>query len=68
MIELFALFESGHLKPITPMKVSPFEDLPAAFHYMRGGNHLGKIVISSGVDHKAEVPVCAAKDIFCPAR
>ena len=39
------------------MKVFPFEDIPAAFRYMRGGNHIGKIVISNGPNAEIQVPV-----------
>ena len=39
------------------MKSFPFEDIPAAFRYMRAGNHIGKIVISNGPDAKIDVPV-----------
>ena len=39
------------------MKIFPFEDIPAAFRYMRGGNHTGKIVISNGPDAGINVPV-----------
>ena len=39
------------------MKVFHFEDIAAAFRYMRGWNHIGKIVTSSGRDAKIDVPV-----------
>jgi NADPH:quinone reductase-like Zn-dependent oxidoreductase len=57
LAELFDLIRDGHVKPIAPIKLIPFDDIPAAFRFMRGGKHVGKIVISSGPDAKAEVPV-----------
>ena len=64
MSQIFALYEGGHIKPIHPVKVFPFEDIPAAFAYMRGGRHLGKIVISNGPDANIEVPVRPAPRVF----
>lgn len=57
MSQIFALYEHGHIKPIHPIKVFPFEDIPAAFAFMRSGRHIGKIVISNGEHAKVEVPV-----------
>ena len=54
---MFTLYAGGHIKPIHPIKVFPFEDIPAAFAYMRGGRHIGKIVISNGENAKINVPV-----------
>ncbi|KAL1642561.1 Type I Iterative PKS [Diplodia intermedia] len=45
--KLMPLVEERIVKPITPMSVFPFEDIPAALHYMRGGKHVGKLVISN---------------------
>ncbi|KAK8144631.1 hypothetical protein G3M48_005561 [Beauveria asiatica] len=64
MGQIFALYKRGHIKPIHPIKVFPFEDIPAAFAYMRGGRHLGKIVISNGPNAKIEVPVRPAPRVF----
>ena len=63
--QLMGLIHAGHLKPITPIKTFPFEEIPGAFHYMRGANHIGKIVISSS-DRKdvVRVPVRAAPRKF----
>ncbi|RDW89666.1 putative polyketide synthase [Coleophoma cylindrospora] len=56
--ELMSLVENGHVKPISPMKVFPFEEIVEALRYLRTGTHLGKIVISNGAtDAKVEVPV-----------
>lgn len=51
------LIEGGHVKPIQPIKVFPFEDIPSAFRYMRGANHIGKIVISNGSQTDIKAPV-----------
>jgi hypothetical protein len=45
--QLFQLLEEGHLKPMNPIQTFPFDDIQSAFRYMRGANHIGKIVISS---------------------
>ncbi|KJZ72361.1 hypothetical protein HIM_08287 [Hirsutella minnesotensis 3608] len=42
------LLVAGHIKPISPMKVFPFSQIPDAMRYMRSGEHMGKIVISVG--------------------
>ncbi|KAL3419948.1 beta-ketoacyl synthase domain-containing protein [Phlyctema vagabunda] len=55
--ELFGLIAKGHLKPIDPMKVFAFEDIPSAFRLMRSGKHIGKIVVSRGDTKNVEVPV-----------
>ena len=53
------LAEKGHIQAIAPVKFCAFEDVLSAFLFMRGGNHIGKIVISSmnGFDDKTKVPV-----------
>ncbi|KAK4062498.1 uncharacterized protein Triagg1_9984 [Trichoderma aggressivum f. europaeum] len=48
MRQIFALFESGHIKPITPMTVFPYQEIGAALQHLRSATHLGKLVISSG--------------------
>ncbi|KAJ5238512.1 polyketide synthase [Penicillium chermesinum] len=57
--QLFELLDAGHVKPIAPITVFPFEDIPSAFRYMRSANHIGKIVISNtDKENKViEVPV-----------
>ncbi|KAL4867992.1 hypothetical protein BDV12DRAFT_209443 [Aspergillus spectabilis] len=64
MAQLFVLYDGGHIQPIHPIKVFPFEDIPAAFAYMRGGRHIGKIVISSGEAAAVQVPVRPAPRRF----
>ncbi|KAL8658106.1 MAG: hypothetical protein Q9226_001256 [Calogaya cf. arnoldii] len=43
--QLMGLIEKGQVKPIDPIKTFPFEDIRSAFKFMRGANHIGKIVI-----------------------
>lgn len=64
MTRVFLLYEGGHIKPIHPIKTFPFEDIPAAFAYMRGGRHIGKIVISNGEKAKIDVPVRPAPRVL----
>jgi hypothetical protein len=51
------LVEKGHVKPISPITVFPFEDIVSGFRYLRGGTHIGKVVISSGTNSNVELPV-----------
>ena len=51
------LLQKGHIKPIAPIKVFSFEDIASAFRFMRGGNHIGKIVISNSQQHEIMVQV-----------
>lgn len=55
---MMSLIFAGHVKPISPMKTFPFTDIPGAFRYMRGGTHVGKIVITNGPDGQPKVKVC----------
>jgi hypothetical protein len=55
--EIFVLYDGGHIHPVHPIKSFPFDNIPAAFAYMRSGRHIGKIVISSSETDKIEVPV-----------
>ncbi|KAL8912790.1 MAG: hypothetical protein Q9171_002248 [Xanthocarpia ochracea] len=55
--QLMGLIEKGHVKPIDPIKVFSFQDIPSAFRFMRGANHIGKIVISNAVQDIISVPV-----------
>jgi NADPH:quinone reductase-like Zn-dependent oxidoreductase len=54
---MFELLEARHIRPIMPMHVFSFEDVPNAIRFIRAGKHIGKIVISSGPDAKVTVPV-----------
>ncbi|KAK7542637.1 putative polyketide synthase [Phyllosticta citribraziliensis] len=53
--QLMPLVDDGTFKPITPITTFPFDDIPAAFRYMRSANHQGKIVISSGTRKDVKV-------------
>ncbi|KAI3330539.1 KR domain-containing protein [Ustulina deusta] len=44
--ETFEFLEKGHIKPITPTRVFPFDQIPSALRLMRSGKHIGKLVIS----------------------
>ncbi|KAL2851193.1 KR domain-containing protein [Aspergillus pseudoustus] len=44
--QLFALLHAGHVCPVAPITVFPFEDIPAAIRHMRSASHIRKIVIS----------------------
>ncbi|KAL9094794.1 MAG: hypothetical protein Q9165_003065 [Trypethelium subeluteriae] len=46
---IFKMIEDGIIKPIYPRKVYSFADIVDAFRDMRSGNHIGKIVISDGI-------------------
>ena len=45
LAELMPLFEGGSLRPL-PAKVFPIQESIAAFRYMAGAKHVGKVVIS----------------------
>ena len=45
------------LTPIGPITTFSFADIPSAFRYMRGGKHIGKIVISDGPNTDVQVAV-----------
>ncbi|KAI9651886.1 MAG: Type I Iterative PKS [Alyxoria varia] len=63
--QLFGMMEAGHVKPISPIKIFAFEDIPSAFRFMRGANHIGKIVISNdGKQSDIKVPVRRALTPF----
>ena len=57
LAQLMGLVEKGHVKPISPIKTFAFEDIPSAFRFMRGANHIGKIVISNAFQNVIKVPV-----------
>ena len=59
--QLFGLINEGHVKPISPIEVFPFEEIQNAFRYMRGANHIGKIVISRKENEDPKMPVAPAR-------
>ncbi|KAK1140322.1 Type I Iterative Polyketide synthase (PKS) [Aspergillus melleus] len=46
MRQMFDLIDGGHIRPIKPRKVFPYAGIADAIRYMRGGTHIGKIVVS----------------------
>ncbi|KAJ6015189.1 PKS-like enzyme, partial [Penicillium herquei] len=65
MKKLFELVNGHHVKPIEPRTVFPYSDISGAIRYMRGGEHMGKIVVSrKAPSNELKVPVVpAAKDL-----
>ncbi|KAI1747185.1 reducing type I polyketide synthase [Xylaria castorea] len=62
--ESFELFEKGHIKPIAPIKIFPFDKIPNALRVMRSGKHIGKLVISRAQEPDLQVLVRrASRDI-----
>ena len=59
------LIEKGHVQPISPMKVFPFEDIVSAFRFLRAGTHIGKVVISNGTNSHVELPVRLPRSLVC---
>ncbi|KAJ5997672.1 beta-ketoacyl synthase domain-containing protein [Penicillium canescens] len=49
------LIKKRQLTPIGPITTFSFADIPSAFRYMRGGKHIGKIVISDGPNTDVQV-------------
>ncbi|BCS06389.1 putative secondary metabolism biosynthetic enzyme [Aspergillus luchuensis] len=57
MTKLFELLASGSVRPIEPRTVFPYQDIAGAIRYMRGGEHIGKIIISrEAPDNDPNVP------------
>lgn len=68
--QLMGLIEKGHVKPIAPIKTFRFDDIPSAFRFMRGANHIGKIVISNESD-TTDTPVAvrpAPRELNLPTK
>ena len=57
LTKLMDLIKRGHVKPIAPIKTFGFDDISSAFRYMRGANHIGKIVISNMGKKDFDVPI-----------
>ena len=55
--EIFDLVESGHVKPIHPISTYGFDEVIPALSYIRRGQHIGKIVISSGDKQDIDLPI-----------
>lgn len=56
--EIFDLLEHGHINPISPRQVFSWDNIPAACRTMRGSKHIGKLIVSNGLDAKVKVEVC----------
>ncbi|KAI0441390.1 putative polyketide synthase [Xylaria telfairii] len=57
MSEIFDLVEGGHIGPIHPISVYGFDRVVDALSYIRRGQHVGKIVVSSGVKEDVQLPI-----------
>ncbi|KFY12772.1 hypothetical protein V492_03668 [Pseudogymnoascus sp. VKM F-4246] len=55
MSKLFELVEGGSIKPIAPVHKFAWNDIPAAFHFLRPGTHIGKAVLTQ--DSGSEVSI-----------
>ncbi|KAI1415346.1 reducing type I polyketide synthase [Hypoxylon sp. FL1857] len=55
--EIFNLLEKGLLKPIAPVHVFSFAEIPKALQYIGSGKHIGKLVISDSDTSGAQVSV-----------
>ena len=64
LTQLMGLIEKEHVKPISPIRTFAFEDVSSAFRFMRGANHIGKIVISNACKKAIEIPVRPAPRKF----
>jgi hypothetical protein len=58
--QIFTLVAAGHITPIYVGKTFPFEDVHAAFRYMRSGTNIGKVVITRDSTKDVHVPVKSA--------
>ncbi|KAI3391508.1 hypothetical protein diail_7206 [Diaporthe ilicicola] len=45
------------VKPISPIKLFAYDDIPSALRFMRGANHIGKIIISNKEHSDPDPPV-----------
>ncbi|KAI1094301.1 putative polyketide synthase [Rostrohypoxylon terebratum] len=57
MVEIFDLVKGGHIGPIHPITTYGFDEVVLALSHIRRGQHIGKIVVSSG-----------EKDVLLPIR
>ncbi|TVY51056.1 Fumagillin dodecapentaenoate synthase [Lachnellula cervina] len=57
LARLFELIKNGHVKPIAPIHTFSFSDVPSAVRFLRAGKHIGKIVITDGLEPDIKVPV-----------
>ncbi|KAI3321634.1 PKSKA1 [Xylariaceae sp. AK1471] len=64
MTKLFELIDGGHIKPINPIHQFSFNDAPSAIRLLRAGKHIGKIVLSNGVNTQIRVSVRRAPKLL----
>ncbi|KAL9110535.1 MAG: hypothetical protein Q9227_004893 [Pyrenula ochraceoflavens] len=57
LARIFKMIEDGIIKPIWPRKIYSFGKIFDAFRDMRSGNHIGKFLISDGMDRSCQVPI-----------
>ena len=57
MVEIFDLVNGGHIGPIHPVTIYGFDQVIAALSHIRRGQHIGKIVISSGEQQEVQLPI-----------
>ncbi|KAI3329679.1 putative polyketide synthase [Ustulina deusta] len=57
MVEIFDLVNNGHVGPIHPVTVFPFDQVIEALSFIRRGQHIGKLVVSSGEHEDVQLPV-----------
>lgn len=60
--QLFEMLNKRYVKPIKPRTVFPYSKIGDAIRYMRGGTHMGKIIISRKAENSTPlVPIRPAK-------
>jgi NADPH:quinone reductase-like Zn-dependent oxidoreductase len=57
MVEIFDLVKGGHIGPIRPITKYGFDQVIPALSYIRRGQHIGKIVVSSGEKEDVQLPI-----------
>lgn len=56
LVEIFDLVRGGHVGPIHPITVYGFDQVIPALSYIRRGQHIGKIIVSSG-EKDVQLPI-----------
>lgn len=63
--QLFEMLNGRHVRPIEPRTVFPYSKIGDAIRYMRGGTHMGKIIISREAENATPlVPIRPAKRVL----
>lgn len=55
MSKLFELIQGGSIRPVAPVHKFALTDIPAAFHFLRPGTHIGKVVLTQESEVKISV-------------